>query len=125
MKQTLRRKFIGAAGLAAGATWVAIRTGLTGTAFAADAPDEILNPVEVSGDEAVPVMGRLPGAKRMYVLPSGSGSANESLRNLSFVERQIIGNRNRHKALFLAVYNALCIGTRPREYYFTRPVLVV
>jgi quercetin 2,3-dioxygenase len=29
--------------------------------------------VEISGEEAVPVMGHLPGAKRMYVLPSGSG----------------------------------------------------
>ena len=54
MNQTLRRKFIAAAGLAAGAAWVGVRTGLTGTALAADAPDEILNPVEVSGDEAAP-----------------------------------------------------------------------
>ena len=73
MKRTLRRKFMGAAALGAGATWVGMKTGLTGTAFAADAPDEVLNPAEVSGEEAVPVMGRLPGAKRMYVLPSGSG----------------------------------------------------
>ncbi len=73
MKQTLRRTFIGGAGLAAGATWVGMQAGLTGTALAADAPDEVLNPVEVSGEEAIPVMGRLPGAKRMYVLPSGSG----------------------------------------------------
>src|SRR5580658_2507100 len=68
-----RRSFIGAAGLTAGAAWVGVRSGLTGAAFGADAPDEVLNPVEVSGPEAVPVMGRLPGAKRMYVLPSGAG----------------------------------------------------
>ncbi|HKD09195.1 MAG TPA: cupin domain-containing protein [Bryobacteraceae bacterium] len=74
MKRSLRRRsFIGAAGITAGAAWVGLKTGLTGAAFAADAPDEVLNPVEVSGEEAVPIMGRLPGAKRMYVLPAGSG----------------------------------------------------
>jgi len=30
-------------------------------------PDEILNPVPATGPEAVPIMGRLPGARRMYV----------------------------------------------------------
>lgn len=40
-------------------------------------PDEILNPVEVSGAEAVPVIGRLPGQNRMCVLP---GNAGEYLR---------------------------------------------
>ena len=37
------------------------------------APDEILNPVEVSGAEAVPIIGRLPGARRMYMLPANLG----------------------------------------------------
>src|SRR6187402_768210 len=36
-------------------------------------PDEILNPVEVSGEEAVPIIGRLPGARRMYMLPADQG----------------------------------------------------
>jgi quercetin 2,3-dioxygenase len=36
-------------------------------------PDEILNPVEVSGAEAVPIIGRLPGARRMYMLPADQG----------------------------------------------------
>src|SRR4029453_17473423 len=36
-------------------------------------PDEILNPVEVSGAEAVPIIGRLPGARRMYMLPPDQG----------------------------------------------------
>jgi quercetin 2,3-dioxygenase len=40
---------------------------------AADVPDIILNPVEVSGEEAVPIIGRLPGARRMYVLSPGQG----------------------------------------------------
>ncbi len=39
----------------------------------AGVPDEILNPVEVSGAEAEPVMGTLPGQKRMYVLPNDAG----------------------------------------------------
>ncbi len=39
----------------------------------ANFPDEILNPVEVSGEEAVPIIGRLPGARRMYVLPADRG----------------------------------------------------
>ena len=39
----------------------------------AGVPDEILNPVEVSGAEAEPVMGKLPGQKRMYVLPNDAG----------------------------------------------------
>jgi quercetin 2,3-dioxygenase len=36
-------------------------------------PDEILNPVEVTGADAQPVMGKLPGQKRMYVLPNDAG----------------------------------------------------
>ena len=40
---------------------------------AASFPDEILNPTEVSGEEAVPIVGRLPGARRMYVLPNDQG----------------------------------------------------
>lgn len=36
-------------------------------------PDEVLNPVEVSGADAVPVIGRLPGQQRMYMLPDGMG----------------------------------------------------
>lgn len=36
-------------------------------------PDEILNPIEVSGPEAIPIIGELPGRRRMYVLPDGKG----------------------------------------------------
>src|SRR5580698_5030662 len=36
-------------------------------------PDEILNPVEVHGADAVPIIGQLPGARRMYVLPDAKG----------------------------------------------------
>jgi quercetin 2,3-dioxygenase len=72
-----RRRFLGTAGIAAGsglAGWnlfdspeVVAQQPLAGI------PDEILNPVEVSGTEAEPIMGRLPGAKRMYVLPNDAG----------------------------------------------------
>jgi quercetin 2,3-dioxygenase len=79
MTQWDRRRFLSAAGIAAGGGigWKAA-FGWTG-AFAqgpaplAGVPDEILNPVEVSGAEAEPVMGRLPGQKRMYVLPHDAG----------------------------------------------------
>jgi quercetin 2,3-dioxygenase len=36
-------------------------------------PDEVLNPVEVHGPDAIPVIGKLPGARRMYVLADGEG----------------------------------------------------
>ena len=72
-----RRRFIAAAGLALGSGYTGWR--LTGSwqlfaqTSATNFPDEILNPVEVSGPEAEPVMGRLPGQKRMYVLPNDAG----------------------------------------------------
>ena len=47
--------------------------GLLAQAPLAGVPDEILNPVEVSGAEAEPVIGKLPGQKRMYVLPADAG----------------------------------------------------
>ena len=71
-----RRRFISSAGVLAGG-------GLIGTAFgrlgvwaqtpSSGIPDEVLNPIEVSGPEAEPVIGRLPGQKRMYVLPNDAG----------------------------------------------------
>ena len=74
-----RRRFITTAGLAVGsglAGWQALGARSLfsqGPPPGANFPDEILNPVEVSGAEAEPVMGRLPGAKRMYVLPESAG----------------------------------------------------
>jgi quercetin 2,3-dioxygenase len=61
---------VGAASWATGGhrlgTWAAAQT-------PASAPDEVLNPVEVTGPDAVPIIGQLPGARRMYVLPDGKG----------------------------------------------------
>src|SRR5580658_9422335 len=71
-----RRSFLGAAATAAGAgfTWIKSNSDSgVWTARAADIPDEILNPVEVYGPDAVPVFGKLPGERRMYTLPAGQG----------------------------------------------------
>ena len=72
-----RRAFLGVAGLAAGSGLFGLEAGSLGTWAtqqpAAGFPDEILNPVEVSGEEAVPIIGRLPGARRMYVLQANLG----------------------------------------------------
>jgi quercetin 2,3-dioxygenase len=86
MKKTLdRRSILQTAGIAAGAGAVAFLSGWPriDTAFAQttgqapqmnpSVPDDVLNPVEVSGPEAVPIIGELPGARRMYVLPDGKG----------------------------------------------------
>ena len=72
-----RRRFLGTAAIAAGsglAGWNVFGSrGLFAQGPPSGIPDEILNPVEVSGAEAVPVMGKLPGQKRMYVLPNDAG----------------------------------------------------
>src|SRR5688572_29987617 len=77
MEHWNRRRFITTAAVAAGsglAGWHAFGSRrLLAQAPLAGVPDEILNPVEVSGAEAVPVIGSLPGAKRMYVLPADAG----------------------------------------------------
>ena len=70
MEQWDRRRFISAAAIAAGsglAGWHGLGSrGLLAQAQLVGVPEEILNPVEVSGADAEPVMGKLPGQKRMY-----------------------------------------------------------
>ena len=67
MRHRSRRSFLTLAGLAAGTALFDVnRSGPFGP-FAQEPappsfPDEILNPIEVSGEEAVPIIGRLPGA---------------------------------------------------------------
>ena len=77
MREWDRRRFLSTAAIAAGsglAGWNVFGSrGLLAQAPPAGIPDEILNPVEVSGPEAVAVMGKLPGQKRMYVLPNDAG----------------------------------------------------
>jgi len=79
MSEWNRRRFIARAGLAVSggfAAWPLLHNRdlfAQAPSPAQSFPDEILNPVEVSGADAQPVMGRLPGAKRMYVLPNDAG----------------------------------------------------
>ncbi len=69
-----RRALIGSGLLAAGASTVGLgRLAAQEEAF----PDEVLNPVEVSGRDAIPVIGRLPGAQRMYLLQDGQGEHHQ------------------------------------------------
>ena len=80
MNHINRRRFLNVAGLAAGSGLLGLSVGraraaaqMAAPVSPADVPDIILNPVEVSGAEAIPVFGRLPGSRHMYVLPSGQG----------------------------------------------------
>jgi quercetin 2,3-dioxygenase len=77
MTQWNRRTFIGNLGVGAGSGLVAWNffgsRGLLAQQSVAAIPDEILNPVEVSGPDAEPILGKLPGQKRMYMLPNGAG----------------------------------------------------
>src|SRR5579871_5414424 len=82
MSHVNRRTFLNVASLAAGSGLLGLTAGRArvgaaqaagAPAVAGDVPDIILNPVEVSGIEAMPVFGRLPGSRHMYVLPSGQG----------------------------------------------------
>ena len=75
-----RRAFLNVAGLAAGSGLAGLAMGRPASLFAqapaadaALAPDIVLNPVEVTGADAVPIVGRLPGLKRMYMLPADQG----------------------------------------------------
>jgi quercetin 2,3-dioxygenase len=76
-----RRKFLEIAGLAAGGGIFALKYRNLSHVLAAqqqapgNAPTEITDPVEVTGEESVPIVGRLPGARRMYMLPSGQGES--------------------------------------------------
>ncbi len=73
MQHRSRRSFLTLAGLAAGTALFGVnRSGPFGP-FAQEPappsfPDEILNPVEVSGAAAEPTIGKLPGERRMYVM---------------------------------------------------------
>jgi quercetin 2,3-dioxygenase len=78
MTEINRRHFLSVAGTAAASGLFGWTAG-PARAFAgpqqagADFPDIILNPVEVSGAEAMPIIGRLPGAQRMYTLSADQG----------------------------------------------------
>jgi hypothetical protein len=78
MSELNRRRFLSIGAAAAGSSLIGFGAGHlfafgAGQQGATDVPDVILNPVEVSGAEAIPIIGRLPGARRMYVLSAGQG----------------------------------------------------
>ena len=78
MSELNRRRFLSIGAAAAGSSLIGFGAGHpfafgAGQQRGTDVPDVILNPVEVSGAEAVPIIGRLPGARRMYVLSAGQG----------------------------------------------------
>ena len=94
-----RRSFLSMTGLAATSGVVGLTLGCTKSRAAAQGPSPVtggppsrqgappggdpsvvLDPVEVSGEEAVPIIGRLPGARRMYVLPAETGEHHLSAR---------------------------------------------
>ena len=121
-----RRRFMNTAALAAGgglAGWHLSRaTGLFAQAPIAGIPDEILNPVEVSGAEAVPVIGKLPGQKRMYVLPNDAG---EYHRIGSQVMRRIARREDTGDVHELASFTGNTGATMPRHTHLSSHAAVL
>ena len=105
MEEWNRRRFISTAAIAAGsglAGWNVFGSrGLLAQAPPPGIPDEILNPVEVSGAEAVPVIGKLPGQKRMYVLPDNAGRVPPRRQPGDEADRAAGGYRRRPRARHL------------------------
>ncbi len=126
MGQWNRRRFMNTAALAAGgglAGWHLSRsTGLFAQAPVAGIPDEILNPVEVSGAEAVPVIGKLPGQKRMYVLPNDAG---EYHRIGSQVMRRIARREDTGDVHELASFTGNTGATMPRHTHLSSHAAVL
>ena len=115
-----RRRFINSAGILAGSGligWTAYghRRLLAQTPPAAF-PDEILNPVEVSGPEAEPVMGKLPGQKRMYVLPHDAG---EYHRIGSQVMKRIARREDTGDVHELVTFSGNSGATMPRHVHLS------
>jgi len=128
MATSSRRRFIGTAALAAGsglAAWGMTRPRdlfaqvPTGTP---SFPDEVLNPVEVSGADAELVMGRLPGAKRMYVLPHDAG---EFHRIGSQVMRRIARPSDTGSVYELVTFAGNAGAAMPRHAHLSSHVTVL
>ena len=86
------------------------------------APDEILNPIEVSGPEAVPIIGKLPGARRMYVLPNGLG---EYYRLGPFAMTRIARPIESGNTYELATFTGVTGATMPRHTHLASHVAMV
>ena len=126
MGQWDRRRFISAAAIAAGsglAGWheFGLRS-LLAQAPLAGVPDEILNPVEVSGPDAEPVMGQLPGRKRMYVLPNNAG---EYHRVGSQVMKRIARPADTGDVYELATFTGNTGATCPRHVHLSSHAAVL
>jgi quercetin 2,3-dioxygenase len=121
MTEWNRRRFV-TAGLFAGTGWATWRLAGLERVWAQTQvpipgiPDEILNPVEVSGAEAEPVMGRLPGAKRMYVLPHDAG---EFHRIASQVMRRVARREDTGDVHELATFTGNSGATMPRHLHLS------
>jgi quercetin 2,3-dioxygenase len=121
-----RRRFLGTAAIAAGgglAAWNVFGScGLFAQGQPSGIPDEILNPVEVSGAEAVPVMGKLPGQKRMYVLPNDTG---EFHRVGSQVMKRIARREDTGDVHELATFTGTTGATMPRHAHLSSHAAVL
>ena len=126
MAQWDRRRFISTAGIAAGSGLAGWNILGTRSLFAqqppAGVPDEILNPVEVSGADAVPVVGKLPGQKRMYVLPNDAG---EYHRVGSQVMRRIARREDTGDVHELAAFTGNAGATMPRHAHLSSHAAVL
>jgi len=126
MAQWDRRRFISTAGVAAGsglAGWSLFGSrGLLAQAPVTGVPDEILNPVEVSGAEAVPIVGKLPGQKRMYVLPNDAG---EYHRVGSQVMKRIARREDTGDVHELATFTGNQGATMPRHAHLSSHAAVL
>ena len=121
-----RRRFISTAAIAAGgglAGWheLGLRS-LLAQAPLAGVPDEILNPVEVSGPDAEAVMGQLPGRKRMYVLPNNAG---EYLRVGSQVMKRIARPADTGDVYELATFTGNTGASMPRHAHLSSHAAVL
>jgi quercetin 2,3-dioxygenase len=85
-------------------------------------PDEILNPVEVNGAEAEPVMGKLPGQKRMYVLPNDAG---EYHRVGSHVMKRIARREDTGDVHELATFTGNSGAAMPRHTHLSSHAAVL
>lgn len=113
---------VGATAWAAG--WNPISASLAQSAPANQSyPDEVLNPVEVHGPDAVPIIGQLPGARRMYVLPDGKG---EYFRLGSLVMTRIARPQETGGTYELATFAGVSDSVMPRHVHLaTHSALLV
>jgi quercetin 2,3-dioxygenase len=121
-----RRRFLSTAGIAVGSglagwQWLG-SSGLFAQQPVAGVPDEILNPVEVSGAEAEPVMGKLPGQKRMYVLPNDAG---EYHRIGSQVMKRIARREDTGDVHELATFSGNAGAAMPRHAHLSSHAAVL